>query len=184
MTGAAELGHAPRIRELLAQAGAAGTTSTDMAPMLGIKPSSLCGVLTKLVARGEAQTLSHKHARMYWPMGVEITAQAVHLLASRIDRRLSDRSITVARVKHQGRAANVLVTPPPAHAVPVRVKDHGRVRPEGEADFSRARHTDCPVPAFTARHQFIQLEPDNRWPSFASIPLGATLSPTHQPEAA
>lgn len=184
MTGAAETGHAALIRDLVLQAGAAGTTSAELSERTGIPTSRMAGKLNAMVMRGEVQARPHKGWRMYWAAGVAITPHAEAVLRARIDTRLNARSIVAARVKHQGRAANVLVTPPPAHAAPVRVKDHGRVRPEGPADDSRAVRIVAPTCPFTARHQFIQLEPDNRRPPFASIPLGATLSPDHLQEVA
>lgn len=181
MTGAAERGHAARIREMLRRAGAAGTTTSDMHAETGIAQSTLAGALNKMVERREAQTLSHKHARMYWPAGVEITAHAVRLLCSRIDHRLAARAVAVSRIKHQGQAANVLVTPQPAQAAPVQLADQGRVRPEGPADESRARVTQCPSIRFDPRYQ---LDPSTRVPGgFAAAGIGRYLS-TDELEAA
>ena len=39
-------------------------------------------------------------------------------------------------------------------------------------DYSRAKLTACPSPQFSARWQYRTEAPDERWPSFASVPLG------------
>lgn len=53
-----------------------------------------------------------------------------------------------------------------------------------EVDYSRAKITRCPSPSFTHRYQMQTEAPDERWPSFASIPLGGTLAARAEVEPA
>jgi hypothetical protein len=67
--------------------------------------------------------------------------------------------------KHQG----------PADVVRYTAGDSKAAKPlqkGAPVDYSRARHTVAATPAEVAAHQRLRLEPDPRWPSFSSAPLG------------
>ncbi|MCU7370257.1 hypothetical protein PEC18_05075 [Paucibacter sp. O1-1] len=167
-----------RVGQAVAAAGAVGTVSTQLRHALRLTSTQVYTALTTLQQDGLVLCQVYKMRRLCWPGKVVPSDAAVSALQRQVDAAVLANGRASACVRWGLNPEDPLrrTQPAPMSISPARL--------QGEADTSRAHITRAaPIP-YTARHQYLQLPADPRWPSFSSIPLGATLSATHQQEAA
>lgn len=161
-----------RVLQAIQQAGSAGVIVSLLRDELGLGKQQMVNAMATLV--DEVRCEWHKNRRLAWAAGVQPSRSEVLALQQRADADVL-RAASKSGRTHWGHDVSPQATytlPRRALAAPVTI---GPARLMGEADTSRAHITRAePIP-YTARHQFIQLPPDPRRPSFSSIPLGATI---------
>lgn len=146
---------------------------------IGDAPAGTGAILSQLVTRGELFSCAVGRERAFFLTQAEADAFAERPDKWQHMRRWQGRSAPAPKEPkprvRTGAPGAKMITPQRPSVVPgVIVK---KAPAPKIVDYSRAVYNRDTTQRYAARYQALVLEPDPRWPSFASIPLGGTLSP-------
>jgi len=180
------------MRALASQPG--GTDITEICATLGWSRSDGGARVRTACVRGTLHRGQHPgHPARYfasypaavaWELAAPVAGiTAATAIANPAPAAALDRVNRTARArKASSLKADAQAGLPPMRLTAGPSKQAAAVR--SEVDYSRAKFTRCPSPGFTHRYQMQAEAPDERWPSFASIPLGGTLAARSEGESA
>lgn len=158
---------ANRLLDMLTKAGHAGVPRDVAGVGLGTKClDSVSRAALGLERKGMIEVIRHKFRVIYFLAGMS-NAERLEKWRAGIDAAIAIHTAKAAAARYK------VIKAKPAKAAPVSIKSGNEL--SGPADMSRAEWTFGKQLTFNRIQDTPPLPADPRWPSFASIPLGATL---------